>query len=314
MGSDSFSLPVFSQLLNAGPHLPRPVETVAVVTQPDRPAGRGRKEIVNFVKALAIEHGLDVLQPQRLRDPNEQLALASLGPDVIVVASFGQILRTSLLELPRYRCLNLHPSLLPLYRGPSPVVGPLLAGDRVTGTSLMLMETAMDAGPLLGQVRTEIGDGETASHLLGRLAEMSGDLLIDRLPAWIDGEIVPQAQDEASATFTSKIRKEDGVVDWTLDAESIARRVRAYNPWPGAFTHWNGRQLRILEASPGAGRLAPGVVRGLTYSHLVVGTGRGLLLIWRLQIAGGKPLDARSFVHGHPSILGQQLHVEAPWS
>lgn len=307
MGSDTFSLPVLQALIEQGHSSDAAARLVGVVTQPDRPAGRGRRIAGNVVKAAAIAADLPVLQPHRLREVHALQQLTQWAPELIVVASFGQILPRSVLQMPRHGSLNLHPSLLPRYRGSSPIVAPLLAGDRVTGTTLMLMSAQMDAGPILAQESTPIANGETAGELESRLAQMSADLLLRELPGWLDGKISPVSQDESLATYTQRVEKSDGQIDWTLPAEVLALRVRAFNPWPAAHTSWRGGLLRVLRAGaiPGSGE--PGLVLRLQDGRLLIGTGVGILAARELQLAGGRPLDADTFVRGHSDIVGNRL-------
>lgn len=303
MGSDTFSLPILAALLERGPLLETPVAVVGMVTQPDRPAGRGRRAVANPVKDRAVAAGVPVLQPARLREPEAVDALASLAPDVIVVASFGQILARAVLDLPPFGALNLHPSLLPRYRGPSPVIAPILAGDVVTGATLMLMAPKMDAGPILGQVETAIGPEETGGELRDRLAVISADLLTRDLPWWLRGEIEPVPQNEAEATYTRLVDRADARLDWSLPAGDLVRRVRAFNPHPGPFTEWNGEPLRIQTAVVLEGAAPPGEVIGEIGGGIAVGTGHDLLVIETLQLPGGRPMRARDAVRGHPALL-----------
>jgi methionyl-tRNA formyltransferase len=315
MGSDAFSLPVLEALLAHGPSLRVPVETVGVVTQPDRPAGRGRTLRSNAVKALAVQHGLVVLQPDRVRRPEAIRSVLEVSPDVVIVASFGQILPTDLLETPRYKSLNLHPSLLPRLRGASPIQTAILEGDSRTGTTLILMTAEMDAGPILAQKEVAVRESETSGELTDRLAVLSGELLLDTLPDWITGGISPRPQDDSLATYTTRIGKEDGLLDWFLPAETLARRIRAFNPWPVAHTYWQGRLLRLLRAHSRAGEAEPGVVSGVENGSLIVGSGSGLLLIDEMQLAGGKPARAGDLVRGYPALLSARFTSEAEvWS
>jgi methionyl-tRNA formyltransferase len=230
------------------------------------------------------------------------------------VASFGQILPRALLEVPRYRCLNLHPSLLPRFRGASPIESAILDGVDETGTSLMLMVQKMDAGPVLGQKRLAISPAETAGELTARLATLSGELLLETLPGWVRGDVTTRDQDEHDATYTVRITKQDGWVDWSCPAETIARRVRAFNPWPVAHTVWSGRSLRLLRAHARAGSAPPGHVVGVEDGGLVIGTGSGLLVVGEMQLAGGRPAPAAALVRGYPQLLGATLPPEATWS
>lgn len=310
MGSDTFSLPVLEALLQRGPSLEVPVLVSGVVTQPDRPAGRGRRLVPNPVSRLAREVGIPVQQPERLRAPEAIEEVLGLAPDVIVVASFGQILPRALLDRPPFHALNLHPSLLPRYRGPSPVISPILEGDTVTGTTLMLMAPKMDAGAILDRIETPIGERETGGELRSRLAALSADLLMRDLPRWFRNEITPALQDDAAATYTRMIERADAQLDWTLPAKDLARRVRAFNPRPGAYTNWCTGPLRILSAVARPGTAPLGTAARTEGGEIAVGTGAGLLVVETLQLPGGRPMAARDAVRGHPELLGAQFGAD----
>jgi methionyl-tRNA formyltransferase len=314
MGSDLFSVIVLDILLRAGEQLEPPTRVVGVVTQPDRPSGRGRKASPNFVKVKAVESRVPALQPERIRSPDAVASVLAWNPDVVIVASYGQIVPDSLLKAPPLRCLNLHPSLLPRYRGPSPIQAPILEGDRETGATLMLMTSRLDAGPIIDQETTEMDPLETAGELGQRLARLSAELLLRDLPDWAEGCLKARPQDESRATYTSRISKEEGLVDWTLPASSLARRVLAFNPWPTAYTFWDGRLLRLLRARPAVGKAEPGQVSGMRDGAIAVGTGDGLLLVDELQLAGRKPLAVAEFQRGHPEFLRSRLSPEPAWS
>jgi methionyl-tRNA formyltransferase len=300
MGSENFSLPILHSLsLDEADTRTR---VVGVVTQPDRPAGRGRKLSQNPVKAYAVGQDIPVLQPERLRDEGSIAAVLDLNPALIVVASYGQIVPRVLLDAPQHGSLNLHPSLLPRYRGASPVAGPILAGDRETGTTLMLMRPKMDAGPILAQETAPIGPQETAGELELRLAQLSARPLASKLKAWIQGEIRPVEQNENEATYTARLEKAEGVIDWEQPATLLVRRVRAFNPWPTAYTFWQGRMLKILRAHVSPGAATPGQVTTHTGEPLTIGTGQDLLAVDELQIAGGRPLPPEEVLRGHPSL------------
>lgn len=305
MGSDSFSLPVLESLLDCAPALD--LLPVGVVTAPDNPAGRGRRITTGPVKMLAEAREIDVQQPSSFRDPGALLDVASWRPDLIVVASYGQILPGSLLNVPAHGCLNLHPSLLPRLRGPSPVAGAILDGLTVTGTTLMKMVRKMDGGPILAQTETPIGEGETSGQLSERLAHLSAELFVSRLPAWLSGSLKPLPQDDGQATYTRRITKDDGQVDWSQPADLIARRVRAFNPWPIAHARWGSRDIRLYRARAAEGEAEPGEVIGLDGTGLLVGTGHGLLAVSELQLAGSRVLGASDVVRGHPDLVGSAL-------
>ncbi len=301
MGTPDFAVPVLSRLIDAG-H-----EIVAVYSQPDRPSGRGRKLVATPTKRFAEERGIEVRQPKSLRSYDESVALEALGPEVVVVAAYGIFLPPDALEIPPLRCLNIHPSLLPRYRGPSPVVSAILNGDEGTGVTIMKLDERMDSGPIVAQKEVPIADLESAPELTRRLFELGADLLVETLPGWASGDIPAKPQDESQATFTSLVRKEDGEVDWSCGATQIARMVRAYQAWPGTFTHWGGKLLKILEASSSAGSVPVGHVVELGNDRVGIGTGEGLLSVGKLQLEGRRPSDARDFVQGYPEFVGSRL-------
>jgi methionyl-tRNA formyltransferase len=307
MGSDPFSLPILRALLERGPNLDEAAQIVGVVTQPDRPAGRGRAVSANSVKRLALEFDAPVLQPERVRDKDSISAISELEPDLIVVAAYGQILSRVLLDIPPRRNLNLHPSLLPLHRGPSPVAGSILAGDEITGTSLMVVSPRMDAGPVVAQARTEIEVEETAGELEARLSAMSAELLLQSLPAWLCGEAASVPQDEARATYTSRFSKADGRLDWNLPAEDLVRRIRAFNPWPVAHSQWDRNPIRLYRAVVAAGEGEPGTVLAVNGEGLTVAAGNGAVLVTELQLPGGKRLAAADALRGHPELRNAHL-------
>ncbi|MDE2717014.1 MAG: methionyl-tRNA formyltransferase [Chloroflexota bacterium] len=301
MGTPDFAVPVLSRLIETGHDI------AAVYSQPDRPSGRGRKLVPTPTKRFAEERGIEVRQPKSLRSADECEALASLSPDVVVVAAYGLFLPPEVLNVPPQGCLNIHPSLLPRYRGPSPVVSAILNGDDETGATIMKLDERMDSGPILAQERVSIAEEETTPELTRRLFDVGADLLVDTLPRWSSGDIQATPQDESRATFTTLVKKEDGEIDWTHDAERISRMVRAYEPWPGTFTNWDGKLLKILNATSMAGDAPPGQVVGLDDGGVGIGTGDGLLGVNRLQIEGRRPSDAQDFVRGYPDFVGAEL-------
>src|SRR3990170_278800 len=244
MGSPEFALPTLRRLIESE-H-----EVVAVVCQPDRPAGRGRALRPPPVKGLAEAHGLPVLQPERVNAPDALAALRALAPDVIAIAAFGQILKQPLLDIPRRGALNVHASLLPKYRGAAPVAAAILAGEQVTGVTIMEVVLALDAGPILAQRALPIEPHDTTGTMTEKLAVLCADLLIDVLPAWERGDLVAQPQDDAAATYAPPVRREDARIDWSLPATDVWRCVRAYTRGPGATTRVAGEPLRILEGWP----------------------------------------------------------------
>lgn len=302
MGTPQFSTPTLSALAESG------YDVVGVVTQPDRPSGRGRKLEPSPVKRRAIEHGFAVFQPETLRTAEAIAQLAALQPDVIVVAAFGQILRSAVLALPPRGCVNVHASLLPRWRGAAPIQAAILAGDQVTGSTIMLMDEGMDTGPLLSQAALEIRPDETAGALTERLSQHGAALLAETLPRWLAGELSPQPQDGSLATLCRPVRKEQGVIDWSRPAVEIARAVRAYTPWPGALTHWNGVPLKVQQAqalTSHVGEPAGTVVE--SQGALAVVTGDGLLRLDSVQLAGRNQTTGEEFARGQRGFVGSQL-------
>ncbi len=302
MGTPPFSVPTLAALVQGG------YDVVAVVTQPDRPAGRGRRLEVSPVKSFAVERGLPVLQPSTLKDPEAVAELAGLRPDVIVVAAFGQILRPAVLDLPRHGCINVHASLLPRWRGAAPVQAAILAGDQVTGSTIMRMDVGMDTGPILAQAALAIQPDDSGGTLTARLAQQGADLLVATLPHWLAGQITPQPQNASLATLCRPLRKEQGLIDWALPAGAIALAVRAYNPWPAASTSWQGQQLRVLQALalPGQADGEPGRVVQIDGAMVVV-TGDGLLRLEEVQLAGRAAMSALDFARGQRDFAGSRL-------
>ncbi len=302
MGTPPFAVPSLEALVGK-------YEIAAVVTQPDRPASRGRKIVSSAVKKAALVHGLPLLQPESLRQEEDVAQIRQLRPQVIVVAAYGQILRPAVLGIPPRGVVNVHPSLLPKYRGASPIAGALLAGEEETGVTIMLMDEGMDTGPILAQKPVKIHPEDTRASLEERLARSGADLLLETLPRWLEGRIKPQSQDNARATYTKPIGKNDGVVDWSLPAVDIWRRVRAFDPWPGAHTWWRGKMFKVLAASPlpeWAGKDEPGRVLDLP-AGLAVATGEGALLLREVQLAGKRAMDIRDFVRGQREFIGSML-------
>ncbi len=321
MGTPEFAVPTLEQLLAAG-H-----EIVLVVTQPDRPAGRGRRLAAPPVKEAALRHGLPVLQPRRVREQATLHALTTAAPQVVVVAAFGQILPRQILELPPLGCLNVHASLLPRWRGAAPISAAILAGDEVTGVTVMLMDEGLDTGPLLAQATEPIRPSDTTQSLGRRLAEMGARLLTQTLPAWQRGEVQATPQDHALASYAPMLKKEDGLLDWRRPAVELWRRCRACVPWPGAFTWWRGRLLKVIESAPlrdGEPGAGPGEVAVAAAAEararapypellpeggrvLTVGTGEGVLALLRVQLEGGRPLAGEEFARGHREVIGARF-------
>lgn len=297
MGSPDFALPSLRALAQN--------YTVAgIVTQPDRPAGRGRQLAAPPVKRLAQDLGLPFIQPGRLREPQAMEQLRAWKPDLIVVAAFGQILRPEVLDLPLFGCINVHASLLPRWRGAAPIQAAILHGDRETGITIMKVDPGIDTGPVLSQLATPIQPDDTAGSLSLRLAQMGAELLVETLPAYLRGDLKPQPQSDELATHAPMLKKEDGQLDFKQPAEELARRVRAFNPWPGAYTTWRGQRLKIHRAHPVVDRsradgnlLQPGSTT--IYGDLpAFVTGHGLLVLDEVQPAGKKAMSGQVFLRG----------------
>ncbi len=305
MGSPEFAVPALEQLVLNG-H-----QVAAVYTQPDRPAGRGRALVPPPVKSAALQMGLEVMQPESLRTGAATAQLADLKPDIIVVCAYGQILPQAILDMPTYRCLNIHFSLLPRHRGASPVAATLLAGDEFAGVTVMVVTPKLDTGPVLARAAVTISPQDNAGTLTGKLATVGANLLLEALAGWQRGEITPLPQDNKMATYFGQIKKEDGEIDWALPVVAIGRRVRAFNPWPGCYTTWRGKQLKIIaaealpgESTPGSGKV---IARAGKEGGLGIGTGEGVLGVLRLQLEGKKAVNAAEFLRGQRDFVGEKL-------
>jgi methionyl-tRNA formyltransferase len=295
MGSPEFSVPSLQALFAH-------YNIAGVVTQPDRPAGRGQTLTPPPVKVLTQQLGLPIIQPPRLRLPEAMQQLGDWKPDLIVVTAFGQILRQEVLDLPAFGCVNVHASLLPRWRGAAPINAAILHGDQQTGVTIMRMDPGVDTGPLINQRQTAIEPGDTALSLSERLAALGADLLVESLPGYLSGELSPQAQDESLATYASMLKKEDGELDFKLSAVELERKVRAFQPWPGTYTHWQGAALKVQRArcifDPAKeATLSPGE-RTIYQGFPAICTAQGLLVLDELQPAGKKPLAGKIFLQG----------------
>jgi len=306
MGTPDFGVPVLESLVQ------NQYELVAVYTRPDRPAGRGRHMAPSPVKQAALSHGITVVEPETLRDEARAAELARLQPDVVVVAAFAYLLPEVMLRVPRHGCLNVHPSLLPRHRGPSPVAAALLSGDERTGVSIMLMDAGLDTGPLLRQDSLAISDSDTTGSLASKLAELGGRLLVETIDGWLAGSIAAKPQNEAEATYSSKVGVSDGLIDWTQPADVLCRRIRAYHPWPGCYTFWEGQRLKVHSALSLAlhGHGEPGRVvqlPGPAPVRIGVVTTRGVLGLGGLQLEGKREVGVEEFARGHRSFIGSLL-------
>ena len=299
-GTPPFAIPTLKGLLEG----PDPV--VAVVTQPDRRKGRGQKVIPTPVKELALQHGLTVLQPERVKEETFLERIGDIQPDLFVVVAYGQILPKALLVLPKHGAVNVHGSLLPKYRGAAPIPRAILKGEEVTGVTTMMMDEGMDTGAILLQAKIPIGERETGESLHDRMALSGALLLRETVQGMRTGTIHPTPQDPTLATYAPSIKKEDGTIDWKREAREIDRQVRALNPWPGAFTRWDGKFLKIYkgEVRQERPRGKAGAVAWVGADFIEVETGKDSFLIQEVQLEGGKKMDARNFLSGHPIPVG----------
>lgn len=305
MGSPEFAVPSLEALAAAG------YQIVGVYSQPDRPAGRGRALTPPPAKVAAERLGLPVYQPASLKPRAAFHQLAALRPELIVVAGYGLLLRPEVLALPAHGCLNVHPSLLPRHRGAAPVIGALLAGDEVMGVTIMQMDPGLDTGPIVAQAQEPVRPDDTAATLMDRLARIGARLLVETIPRWVAGELPAQPQDDRQATYTPKFSKADGALDWQRPAVELARRVRAFQPWPGTFAQWGDATLKILLADAVPGAAAPGeVVR--VGDEPAVGTAAGLLRLRQVQLPGRRPVGGAEFLRGRPDFLGATLSSALP--
>ncbi|HEX9035557.1 MAG TPA: methionyl-tRNA formyltransferase [Ktedonobacterales bacterium] len=316
MGTPDFAVPSLRGLVEAsepGKVWAAGLTIAGVITRPDRPAGRGRQVAFSPVKQYALDAGLAVYQPGSLRRSESLALLRELAPDLIIVAAFGQILPPDVLNLPATGCLNIHASLLPRWRGAAPIAAAIREGDAETGVTIMRMEEGLDTGPIVSSRVTAIHPNETAGALTDRLAELGATLLIETLPAWLGGQMSVTPQDDAQATMTRPLRKEDGRLDWRLPADDLARLVRAMSPWPGAFTTWNGKLLKVLDAVaiPRSASVAPGVCfpwRDADSTDVLgCACGSGALALRVIQLEGKRALSSAELVRGHPGLSAATL-------
>ena len=302
MGTPDFAVLPLKRLVSSQ-------HVAAVYTQPDRPSGRGRNLAFSPVKRLAQELGLKVMQPTSLKDAEVAPELRELKPEVIVVAAFGQLLPRSILDIPRCGCLNLHPSLLPRLRGSSPVQGAILSGDEFTGVSIMLMDEGLDTGSVLARVKIPIAACDNAGTLGAKLSRLAAALLEEVLTRLSRGELEPQPQDENQATYTGLISPQDGEVDWHQSALEVSRKVRAFQPWPGCYTTWQGKKLKIISAEPlpGQEEVEVGQVIALAQEGFGVATSEGVLKVHAVQLEGKRALSAVEFLRGQRHFVGSVL-------
>jgi len=304
MGSPKFALPVLKNLIDSRHDL------VGIYTQPDKPSGRGKKMNSPAVKLFAKDLGFDVHQPSSLKDPKICQEISQLKPSLIIVAAYGKLIPKELLLIPQYGCWNLHPSLLPEYRGPSPVVSAILDGKTSTGVTLMQMDEGLDTGPIIDQEQLKLNITGSAEEFTEKLFAMGGELLIKNLPNLISGNMILRQQTNSLATTTKLVKKSDGLINWNDTAEHIIRMERAYRNWPGIYTKWKNKTIKILEIKTRKSDQvyeSPGKVEKLE-NKLIVQTAKGGLIISKLKMEGKREVDSLDFISGYPDFINAQLH------
>ncbi len=306
MGTPAFAIPSLEGLINSN------YSIAGVYTNPDKPVGRGQSLSISAVKKAALAHNLPVFQPLSLKLREEVDKLNSLGPDLVVVAAYGQIVPKEVLNIPKYGCVNVHPSLLPKHRGATPIPTSIVTGDNQTGVTIMLMDEGIDTGLILAQVEETVLPVDTTATLTQRLARLGAVLLLDTISRWIRGEIKPAAQDESRATYSKAIRKEDGQINWHLNAEHIEKQIRAFQPWPGTYTFWKGKRLEIKNAASvedegnnDVGRIR--LVKKNGEKAIGITTNKGLLILHSVRLEGKKEMTAEEFARGQKDFVGAVL-------
>ncbi|HKI47708.1 MAG TPA: methionyl-tRNA formyltransferase [Desulfobacteria bacterium] len=305
MGTPDFAVPTLKMLHNSRHSI------LAVVTQPDRPKGRGQEMQASPVKLYALEQGLKVYQPEKASAPEFVAELAELQPDLIVVIAYGQILRENLLSVPKHFCMNIHASLLPKYRGAAPINWAIINGDQETGVTTMKMDKGLDTGDILLMKKVTIENDDTAQHLHDKLSEAGGTLALETVEQLENGELKFIPQNDAESTYASKLKKEDGCLRWDQEAEVIRNRVRGMQPWPGTFGFLKGKRLRIckVETGPGTKEDAPGVVMRVSDYGIEIGTLKDRIIVTEIQPEGKKKMAVKSYLQGHPVEPGERFDV-----
>jgi len=297
MGSPEFSVPSLQAISSR-------YELVGVFTQPDRPAGRGRNIKASVVKTVSQDLNIPIFQPRKIRENDAVAQLKELSPDLIIVVAYGQILSQEILDIPEVGCINVHASLLPLWRGAAPIQAAVLNGDAITGITIMLMDAGMDTGPILSQKEIEILPHETSGDLAERLSNLGAELLLVTLPRFINGESIPIEQDSDKATYAPMIRKSDGLLDFVKSAEALSRQVRAFEPWPTSYLLWEDRRIVVKQSHS---QLSDHRERGLVIEakdNPAIVTGDGLLVLDQVQPAGKKVMTGKAFLRGSPKFIG----------
>ena len=303
-GTPQFAVPTLNALINAG------IEIGAVYTQPDRPAGRGRRLMASPIKNIAEDHSIPVVQPASLREKAAGKLLESFAPEVLVVVAYGLILPSHILDIPRLGCVNVHASLLPRWRGAAPIPRAIEAGDSVSGITIMKMDIGLDTGPIIAKREVPIGDEDNSATLHDKLAQVGAELLLETLPAYVSGAAKTVEQDDRHATYANKLSKAEARIDWQRSAFEIRNQIRAFNPWPIAFTFHTGERIRILRAQIAdkvKNGLAAGSICNVAKEGVDVACGDGILSLEELQREGGKPLLAGDFINGYPLEKGEHF-------
>ncbi len=310
MGTPDFAVAPLEAIIKAG-H-----EVVAIVTQPDKQKGRGKEVQMTPVKVCALSHGIPVLQPVKIREPEHVAELKEFAADVFVIAAFGQILSEEILQMPKFGCINIHASLLPAYRGAAPIQWAILNGESKTGITIMQMAKGIDDGDMLLKKEVIIDEKETGESLHDKLMEAGAEAIVEALPLIEKGELIPEKQNEELATKAPKLTKELGLIDWSKDAVTIERFVRGLNSWPSAYTHYNGKTLKVWKGDVAQGdggyvpksvNTPPGTVVAVDKTYFDVATGDGCLRIKEVQLEGKKRISVKEFLLGYSISVGMKL-------
>jgi len=299
MGTPAFAVQTLEALI-------REYEVIGVVTQPDRPAGRNQQVQMSPVKQIALNHQIPVFQPEKIRRPEAISDLKQWQADVYVVAAFGQILPQSVLDIPPHGSINVHASLLPRWRGAAPIQAAIRTGDKKTGVTIMKMDAGLDTGPMVLQRSIAITEDETGATLHDKLAKLGADLLLEALPDFLSGKILPQPQPQVGMTYAPMVKKEEGNIDWSRPAVEIERLIRAFTPWPGTYSSWKNQPIKILGGKAISGEEKQGVIIKTT-TGIAVGTGTGLLKLVTVQLAGRKAMSVEEFIKGQADFVGATL-------
>ena len=301
MGTPDFARTALEALIKAGHKI------VLVVTQPDKPKGRSGKLQISDVKDCAIKNGIEVFQPEKIKEESSVSFLKSIDADIYVVAAFGQIISKEILDIPRYGCINIHASLLPKYRGAAPIQQAILDGEKVTGVTIQQMNTGVDTGDILLQREYAISDDDTGGSLFDRLSILGADLVIEALDLIEKGKIIPRPQDESKATHCGKIKKDMGLIDWSWSAEKIERYIRGLNPWPSAYTYMDGRQLKIWKAYVSDEKGECATVLKVDKKSITIGCGEGSVRVLEVQLEGKKRMEMSAFLLGNRILEGDRI-------